>query len=407
MRHENHIEREDAQTKNSRKSIKQGEVSTVTDIKQVDNQATADQQLNPVSDKIEPDKKENYFTNSENSDSDSFDANFITTDDLTEELLAYNETGDAAFQDGTERTASEEEQEEDSIDEFIEDTPSIYFLRAKKLYDCKDSHKIQNLAVKTIRGVHRNIKTGWLLMGIAAYNVRRGAEQLAGGAGNTDDLKTGRVNAVKKLAEKCAAAGAPISFSRLYDYSHWVEVLLEEPLKKFAGDKKTIRRERIVLMEKLFTLPPDIAKTLSTGTAASQKVKIAAQLEKDLGRAARNSELKTAISQYFKTKNGAIAGAENKDGDDAGAVHTAFHLNENGNDDDSDDFESEDVNDLALSRDEDDSKIESNSHPGGFFASHISREAKRVKVKPEKVKDLYVSFLQMMLSSIKDMGIKK
>ena len=404
MKNKNHIEPQKAQTKISRKLTEQGEISTNTDIMQVDNQATTSQQNAPKIDKHKRGGKENYyFNNSEHSDVNLLNADFILSEALTEEHSISNETDEAILQAQSEQTAFEE-QEDDVVEELMENTGDVYFLRAKELYDCKDS-QIYNLAVNTIRSVHHNTKAGWLLIGIAAYRARINAERLSGGAGNTDDQKSGRVNAIRKLAEDCAAKGTEISFSTLYDYSHWVETLLEEPLRKFAGDKKTIRRERIVLMEKLFTLPPSIAKTVSTGSEAAKKLEIACQLEKEKGSAITNAELKKALGDYFKPKKiGDEAASDYLDGSEAGESEADNELEPNAGDDIS---ETDNENNLALRPADDNRKIETNPNLAGALASHTNNEAKRVHLEPETVKDLYVSFLQMMLSTAQNMGVKK
>ncbi len=52
-------------------------------------------------------------------------------------------------------------------------------------------------------------------------------------------------------------------------------------------------------------------------------------------------------------------------------------------------------------------KTEKSSDFEQMLASQISSEAKRVKLNPEQVKGLYVSFLQTMLSTVQDMGVEK
>lgn len=399
MKHENHIEAQNAQTKISRKLTEQGEISTLTDTMQVDNQTTTVQQNTPVINTKKPDGKENYyFNNSEISESDSFDSNFITQDALIEDQLDLSEPDEPVLRDEFEQTAVEKQDDEELFKELAGKTARAYVLRAQKLFDCEDSQAL-NLAAETILQVNYNHKANWLLIGIAAYRVQLNTVPLPGGARKSDDLEVGRKKAIEKLAKDCAGKGMQISFSTLYDYARWVRVLLEEPLEKYRNDKETVRRQRTVLMKKYFEMPPGIAKTVSTGSDTAIKLKLASQLEKEKGAAITNKELKTALSNYFKNNaSDKNAAGDNTDRNEAGSDSGS---NANGNS-----FEVENQSDMAF-RPDDDQETESNLSFDETFVSHTYSEAKRTKIEPEKVKDLYVSFLQMMLSTVKNMGVKK
>lgn len=395
MKKKNSIERKNARTKISQKLIEQGEISTGKKNMQVDNQATTNLTTFPEIIK-NPESKEIYFNNEEISESNLFILNSEDLECSTGESLYCEENPvQTILQDESEEICSLE-QANDPVDSFIEDTPSVYLLRAETLFECDDSQMARKLAIKTIRDVERNTEAGWLLIGIAAYRVLQDTAPLSGGSGKKDDLEVGRVNAIKKFAQDCADDGAKTSYKTLYDYSRWVKTLLEEPLEKFSGDEQTFRRERTILMQKLFTYPPSIAKTLSTGSFAAEKLEVARRLEVELKRAATHPELKKALKDYFKNKPSDVAVS----GEDADLPETE-KPEANSNFAGLSDYCEEESSEESAYDSKDDSDI------AGLFARQIYGEAKRTKLDPEKVKDLYVSFLQMLLSCVQDMGLEK
>ena len=396
MKNKNSIEKKIARTKISQKLIEQGEISTGKKTMQVDNQATTDLTISPEISIKNPETKENYFNNEEISQSNLYILNPDNSECSTEETLSYEEEPvQTTLQDEFEEVCSHE-QTSDPIDSFIEDTPGVYLLRAKTLFECEDSQAARKLAIKTVRDIERNAKIGWLLIGIAAYRVLQDTAPLPGGSGKKDDLEVGRVNALKKFAQDCSNSGAEISYTTLYDYSRWVKTLLEEPLEKFSGDEKTLRRERTILMEKLFTFPPSIAKTLSTGNFAAEKLEVARRLEDELDRAATHAEIRKALKDHFTNKLGdvAVSAGENDSSEIEESKTNGVFSEAN------DRIEDESLMALAP-----DSQV--NSNIAELFARQIYGEARRTKLDPEKVKDLYVSFLQMLLSGVRDMGVEK
>ena len=306
----------------------------------------------------------------------------------------FSDSATSTTQDKPDETVVEI-QLKDSVDNFIENTSDIYLLRAQELFECDDSSSY-DLAVKTIKAVKRNAESGWVLTGIAAYRVWKNTSALSGGAGNVAAADEGRMNALEELALSCNQNGSRVKAKTLYDYVRRIKVLLEEPLQELGKcDEETIRSERILLMQKLFAVPGSFVRVAVATTKPLEALEIACEKRAAVnGKSFTCSDFKASIQHLEKDANI----TQNEDGDgqndkadldepvpDTGAGNsTAVAL------------PPVDVNKTGKAW-----EFEQ------MFASQISSEAKRIKLNPEKIKALYVSFLQTMLSAVQSMGVEK
>ncbi len=285
----------------------------------------------------------------------------------------------------------------DSVKNFIENTPNIYFIRAQELLECEESVSY-SLAVETIQNVKTNEDAGWVLTGIAAYRVWSNTTALSGGYGKTAAPGEGRMNALKDLAEDCSQHGPEVKLKTLYDFVRRIKVLLEEPMKAFEGmGEETIRRERTVLMGKLFAVPSTFARAAVSTTKPLEALEIACQK-----RAIERNDSFT-LSAYEDAIRHLKKGANNTKIDDDGQKAES----DLGEIPETNDSCSDGNNTAAVPLQIVVPKTEKSPVFEQVFSSQISSEAKRVNLDPEQVKGLYVSFLQTMLSTFQDMGVEK
>jgi len=390
-----------AQSQVSQEFSNNTENSTVESQKQVDSitKATIESQQTVSGNSKNP-KSEgstHSFARSEDSNSDiifSFNNSNASSEFSEQDLLdILKSKSPVLFQPPY--TIVSPEQLDDSVDSFIENTGDIYLLRAQELLECDDSLSY-DLAVKTIKGAKRNAESGWVLTGIAAYRVWNNTCALPGGAGNVAAADEGRMNALEELARDCSQNGSPIKAKTLYDYVRRIKVFLEEPLEKLDGcDEETIRSKRTVLMQQLFAVPGSFVRVAVAATKPLEALEIACEK-----RAAANGKSFTCLDfkdsiQHLK-KDANINQNEDGDGQNGETNFDELVLdagNDNG---------TAVVVPYAGVK-----KTEKSSDFEQMFASQISGEAKRVKLNPEQVKGLYVSFLQTMLSTVQNMGVEK
>lgn len=340
----------------------------------------------------------NSFARSEDSNSDiiisSFNNSNASNQVSEQDLLdIFKSKSPVLFQ--LPYTIVSPDQLDDSVDSFIENTGDIYLHRAQELLECDDSLSY-DLAVKTIKGVKKNEESNWVLTGIAAYRVWKNTSPHSGGAGNVAAADEGRMNALEELALDCSQNGSPVKAKTLYDYVRRIKVLLEEPLEELDGcDEETIRSKRTVLMQKLFAVPGSFVRAAIATTKPLEALEIACEKRAAAtGKSFTCSDYKTSIEHLKKDAN--------------------INLNEDGDDQNGE----SNFDEPMLDAGDDNSatvallpavvkKTEKSSDFEQMFASQISSEAKRVKLNPEQVKGLYVSFLQTMLSTVQDMGVEK
>lgn len=394
-----------AQSQVSQEFSNNTENSTVESQKQVDSitKATIENQQTVSGDSSNSETPNsegntNSFARSEDSNSDiiisSFNNSNASSEFSEQDLLdIFKSKSPVLFQ--LPYTIVSPEQLDDSVDSFIENTGDIYLLRAQELLECDDSLSY-DLAVKTIKGAKRNAESGWVLTGIAAYRVWNNTSALPGGAGNVAAPDEGRMNALEELALDCSQNGSPVKAKTLYDYVRRIKVFLEEPLQAFAGsDEKTIRRERTVLMQRLFAVPGSFVRVAVATTKPLEALEIACEKRASAtGKSFTCSDYKTSIKHLEKDANI----NQNEDGDGQNG-ETNF---------DETVLDAGDDNGTAVALPRAGvKKTEKSSDFEQVFASQISSEAKRVKLNPEQVKRLYVSFLQTMLSTVQNMGVEK
>ena len=199
------------------------------------------------------------------------------------------------------------------------------------------------------------------------------------------------MNALENLARDCSQYGSPVKAKTLYDYVRRIKVLLEEPLQAFAGkDEETIRSQRTVLMEKLFAVPSSFARAAASTSKPLEALEIACEKRAAAkGKSFTYPDYKIAIEHLKKS---------------AGDTGDYDDTEQNGGTDFGD---SAGGDATATERQRIVEKAQKSSSLEQVFSSQINSEARRIRIDPEQVKGLYVSFLQTMLSTIQDMGVEK
>jgi len=392
-----------AQSQVSQVISNKSEISTIDSQKPVDSNTKSiveNKQLvsDSVSKKSNSKENTNSFAPSEDSNSDANSSNNSNKSSATDKVSSANfvNSGKSILQNQSNQKVVLQ-QLNDSVKNFIENTPNIYFIRAQELLECEESVSY-SLAVETIQNVKTNEDAGWVLTGIAAYRVWSNTTALSGGYGKTAALGEGRMNVLKDLAEDCSQHGPEVKLKTLYDFVRRIKVLLEEPMKAFEGmGEETIRRERTVLMEKLFAVPSTFARAAVSTTKPLEALEIACQKRAiERNNSFTLSAYENAIRHLKKGANDTkIDDAGQKGGSDHGEIPEASDSGNDGN------------NTAAVSLRIAVPKTEKPPFFEQMFSGQISSEARRVNLKPEQVKGLYVSFLQTMLSTFQDMGVEK
>lgn len=238
------------------------------------------------------------------------------------------------------------------------------------------------------------------MIGIAAYRVWINTPALSGGAGKIAAADEGRMNALEALAHDCTQKGSQVTKGKLYDYVRRIRLLLEEPLKELEKcDVETIRSKRTVLMQRLFTVPGSFARAAVATSKPVDALEIACQKRAAAlaeGKSYTCAEFNTSIKHLKKDAN--IIQSDGGDGQNGESNFDEPVLDAGAS--------SNSSNAVALPRAAV-KKTEKFSGIEQILCSQISNEAKRVKLNPEQVKGLYVSFLQAMLSTVEDMGVEK
>ena len=276
-------EPKDAQSRESQEISNKTEVSTVKNQNPVDsnNKSTSESKMisGIVNENPNSKRKTNSFAYFEELNSNLFTSNSSNSNEsneLSKEDQSNFVNSESLILQNKPYAIVSTKQLNDSVENFIEETSSIHFIRAQELLECKDSLSY-DLAVKTIQGIKRNEESGWVLIGIAAYRIWINTPALPGGAGNTAGPEEGRMNALENLANDCSRNGRRVMAKTLYDYVRRIKVFLEEPLKAFAGsDEETIRHKRTVLMEKLFAVPSSFARAAVSTTKPLEALELLA-----------------------------------------------------------------------------------------------------------------------------------